>query len=47
MTRSYAAKLGPAFAPQKKRYEVLKTLASHGIPTVVWMTPALPFINDT
>lgn len=40
-------KIEPRVCTTKKRYEVLKTLASHGIPTVVWMTPALPFINDT
>lgn len=30
-----------------RRYEVLKILQQEGIPTVVWLTPILPFINDT
>jgi DNA repair photolyase len=31
----------------RRRYETLKIFAEHGIPTVVWMSPVLPFINDT
>lgn len=31
----------------KSRYEVLKTMQENEIPTVVWMSPILPFINDT
>ena len=31
----------------RRRYEVLKTMQSEGIPTVVWFCPLLPFINDT
>lgn len=31
----------------KRRYEVLKEMKKAGIPTIVWMTPMLPFINDT
>ncbi|MBR4411535.1 MAG: radical SAM protein, partial [Firmicutes bacterium] len=27
--------------------EVLKELRQAGVPTVVWMTPILPYINDT
>ncbi len=30
-----------------RRLEVLRTMKEAGIPTVVWMTPLLPFINDT
>ncbi|MCQ2591303.1 MAG: radical SAM protein [Treponema sp.] len=30
-----------------RRYEVLKEMQARGIPTIVWMTPDLPFINDT
>ena len=30
-----------------KRFEVLETLRNTGIPTVVWLCPILPFINDT
>ena len=29
-----------------RRYEVLKTCQSKGIPTVVWIDPILPWIND-
>lgn len=28
------------------RFEALKRLQERGIPTVVWLTPILPFIND-
>lgn len=31
----------------KERVEALKILRDEGIPTVVWLTPILPFINDT
>ena len=30
-----------------RRYEVLRAFAREGIPTVVWMTPTLPYLNDT
>lgn len=30
-----------------ERYLALKTLQVHGIPTIVWLDPILPFINDT
>ena len=30
-----------------RRFEVLKQMRDAGIPTVVWLTPILPFINDT
>ena len=30
-----------------RRLEVLAAMRERGIPTVVWMTPILPFINDT
>lgn len=30
-----------------RRIEVLNILKEKGIPTIVWMTPVLPFINDT
>lgn len=29
-----------------KRFEALKRLSEAGIPTVVWLSPILPFIND-
>lgn len=31
----------------KERFEVLKTMRQNGIPTVVWLCPLLPFLNDT
>lgn len=39
--------LEPNVAVTSRRFEVLKELQKAGIPTVVWMTPILPFINDT
>ena len=30
-----------------RRVEVLEAMQKRGIPTVVWLTPILPFINDT
>ena len=30
-----------------RRVEVLKIMQQNGIPTVVWLCPLLPFINDT
>ena len=41
------SKIEPNVATTRRRYEVLKELQKAGIPTVVWMTPTLPFINDT
>ena len=40
-------KLEPNVATTKRRYEVLKILQKEGIPTLVWLCPILPFINDT
>lgn len=37
----------PNVCPTSRRIEVLKILRDEGIATVVWMTPILPFINDT
>lgn len=37
----------PNVCTTKRRAEVLNILRDEGIPTVVWMTPLLPFINDT
>lgn len=42
-----SAILEPNVCSTTRRYEVLKTLQRHGIPTVVWMTPILPFLTDT
>jgi len=40
-------KLEPAVCTTKARVEALKKLRDAGIPTVVWLDPILPFINDT
>ncbi|ROR29414.1 DNA repair photolyase [Mobilisporobacter senegalensis] len=37
----------PSVSTTKERFEVLQVMKEHDIPTVVWMTPILPFINDT
>ena len=37
----------PNVCTTKRRYETLKELEGAGIPTVVWFTPMLPYINDT
>lgn len=39
--------LEPNVCPSSRRYEVLKEFQRRGIPTVVWMTPLLPFLTDT
>ncbi len=39
--------LEPNVCTTARRIEVLRILRDHGIPTVVWMTPILPFLNDT
>ncbi len=36
----------PNVCTTKKRFETLKILQQNGIPTVVWLSPILPFIND-
>ena len=37
----------PNVSTTKERFEALKILRDNGIPTVVWLCPILPFINDT
>ena len=37
----------PDVCTTRERYETLKVFQKEGIPTVVWMTPILPFLNDT
>ena len=39
--------LEPGVCTTKRRFEVLDILRQEGIPTICWMTPILPFINDT
>ncbi len=40
-------KIEPNVCTTKERYLVLKEMQKRGIPTIVWLTPILPFINDT
>ena len=40
-------KIEPHVSTTKERFEALKQLRDAGIPTVVWLTPILPFLNDT
>ena len=37
----------PNVCSTRRRIEVLEEMRNRGIPTVVWLTPVLPFINDT
>ena len=37
----------PNVCTTKKRVEALKIFRQNGIPTMVWLCPILPFINDT
>ncbi|MBR4667685.1 MAG: radical SAM protein [Butyrivibrio sp.] len=39
--------LEPNVCNTKRRLEVLAKMRERGIPTIVWITPILPFINDT
>lgn len=39
--------LEPNVCTTGARFEALKTIRDNGIPTVVWLSPILPFINDT
>ncbi|MHC1695827.1 MAG: radical SAM protein [Eubacteriales bacterium] len=39
--------LEPNVCSTARRFEVLEILRENGIPTVVWLSPILPFINDT
>ncbi|BAL00507.1 hypothetical protein OBV_33080 [Oscillibacter valericigenes Sjm18-20] len=40
-------KLEPAVSTTRERFEALKRLRDAGVPTVVWLCPILPFLNDT
>ena len=42
-----SAILEPGVCSTRRRVEVLEALREMGIPTMVWMTPLLPFLNDT
>lgn len=39
--------LEPNVSTTRERVEALKVFRENGIPTVVWLSPILPFINDT
>ncbi len=39
--------LEPNVCTTKRRAEVLEICRDNGIPTVVWLSPILPYINDT
>lgn len=39
--------LEPNVSTTRQRFEALKVLRDHDIPTVVWIAPILPYINDT
>ena len=39
--------LEPNVCNTQRRVEVLEEMQRRGIPTVVWLAPVLPFINDT
>ncbi len=40
-------KLEPNVSTTLERFHVLEVMRDNGIPTVVWLSPILPFINDT
>ena len=40
-------KLEPNVCVTSERFKVLMEMKKRGIPTIVWITPLLPFINDT
>jgi DNA repair photolyase len=37
----------PGVSSTFERFKALETMRDEGIPTVVWLSPILPFINDT
>ena len=45
--RELCKKLEPNVSATGERFEALLALRDAGIPTVVWLCPILPFINDT
>ena len=40
-------KIEPNVSTTLERFHILKIMQDSGIPTVVWLCPILPFINDT
>lgn len=47
MDEQLVKKIEPYAPTTKRRIEVLQVLKEHHIPTVVWLSPFLPYINDT
>lgn len=45
--KALCRKIEPNVSPTAERARALQTLADAGVPTVAWLTPILPFINDT
>ena len=43
----FCKKIEPNVSTTKERFEALKILHEANIPTIVWLSPILPFINDT
>lgn len=41
------SKIEPNVSTTKERFEILLRMRDAGIPTVIWLSPILPFINDT
>ena len=41
------SKIEPNVSTTLERVHILETMRDEGIPTVVWLSPILPFINDT
>lgn len=37
----------PHVSTTKERFEALEIFRDNGIPTIVWLTPILPYLNDT
>ncbi len=44
---SLSRRVEPNVCTTSRRYEVLKAFQARGIPTVVWITPILPFLTDS
>lgn len=40
-------KIEPNVSTTLERFRVLEAMRDNGIPTIVWLSPILPFINDT
>mgnify|MGYP000252558175 CR=1 FL=1 len=47
MMNLYVKFLEPNVSSTYERFEALMQFKKAGIPTIVWLTPILPFINDT